>query len=160
MSLTVISKRPRTGAAQQSGIGLIEILVALLILAIGVLGLTALQSTGLQNNRTAYMRTQATVLAYDIIDRMRANSAQANTGSYIVALGAASGTACTASCTPAQIATTDLIDWKGDLALQLPQGDGVITALAGTTNGYTVQVQWANLQDPAQPHTLSIGVQL
>ncbi len=158
MSLTCIGKRLNSGIKMQLGVGLIEILVALLILSIGVLGLTALQSTGLKNNRTAYLRTQATVLAYDIIDRMRANKNQARAGSYIVATGTVSGTTCSTGCTPSRIATTDLIQWKLDLAKQLPQGDGFITALPGTTNGYNITVQWTNREGLTLP--LSIGVQL
>ena len=58
----------------QKGFSLVEILVALLILSIGLLGLAALQTTSLKFNTDSYMRTQATYFVYDIIDRMRANS--------------------------------------------------------------------------------------
>ncbi|HLE93281.1 MAG TPA: type IV pilus modification protein PilV, partial [Sulfuricaulis sp.] len=61
-------------AFQHRGFSLIEVLVALLVLSIGLLGLAALQTTSLQYNTGSYFRTQATFLAYDIIDRMRANT--------------------------------------------------------------------------------------
>ncbi len=62
----------------QSGFTLLEVLIALLVLAIGLLGLAALQTTGLRSNTMATTRTHATQLIYDIADRMRANVA----GSY------------------------------------------------------------------------------
>jgi type IV pilus assembly protein PilV len=62
-------------ASHNQGFSLIEVLVALLVLSIGLLGLAALQTTSLQYNTGSYFRTQATFLAYDIIDRMRTNIA-------------------------------------------------------------------------------------
>ena len=59
---------------RQSGMTLIETLVALLVLSIGLLRCrAALQMTSLRNNHAAHTRSQATALAYDIADRMRAN---------------------------------------------------------------------------------------
>ncbi len=139
---------------------MLEVLIALLVLTVGVLGLTAIQASSLKNSRTAYYRTQATVLAYDIIDRMRANSDQMTSSSaYIITLATSPpGTVCTSSCTPAAIATTDLIEWRSRLAAQLPQGKGAIQTLAGT-NEYEVIVQWV-IQDGVTNQQLSIGVQL
>lgn len=66
-----------------TGFSLLEVLIALLVLSLGLLGLAALQVTSLKFNTESYYRTQATFLAYDIIDRMRANPlGRAN---YIVA---------------------------------------------------------------------------
>jgi type IV pilus assembly protein PilV len=66
---------PRTSAQAPNlkGFSLVEVLVALLVLSIGLLGLAALQTTSLQFNTGSYHRTQATFMAYDIIDRMRVN---------------------------------------------------------------------------------------
>ncbi len=55
------------------GFTLLEILVAVLVLSIGLLGIAGLQVTGLRFNHSAYARTQATLLAYELADRMRAN---------------------------------------------------------------------------------------
>ncbi len=60
----------------QAGVGLIEILITLLVLAIGLLGLAALQGVSLQAGQVALNRTQATNLAYEIIDHARANRSQ------------------------------------------------------------------------------------
>ena len=58
-----------------TGFTLIEVLIAMLVLAVGLLGLAGLQATSLKNNQSAYNRSQATQLAYDMADRMRANVA-------------------------------------------------------------------------------------
>ena len=58
---------------KNTGFTLIEVLIAMIILAVGLLGLAGLQATSLRNNQSAYNRSVATQLAYDIADRMRAN---------------------------------------------------------------------------------------
>jgi len=65
-----------------SGATLIEVLVAIVVLAIGLLGLAGLQMTSLQSNYSAMMRTKATLLAYDLTDRMRARRQATLTGAY------------------------------------------------------------------------------
>lgn len=55
------------------GFTLLEVLIAVVVLSVGLLGLARLQTAGLRQNHSAFMRSQATMLAYDIIDRMRTN---------------------------------------------------------------------------------------
>ncbi len=134
-----------------AGFSLLEVLIALVILSVGLLGIAALISTALKSNDSAYMRTQATTLAYNIIDRMRANLPAANNLSYNVTMPASAVTAasppvdtCTVgSCSTAQLATNDLTQWEYDLATRLPQGRGAIaaTTAAGIVN-VTVTVLW------------------
>ncbi|MGH1373242.1 MAG: type IV pilus modification protein PilV [Cellvibrionaceae bacterium] len=140
----------------QAGIGLIEILISLLVLSVGLLGLASMQANGLKHNRNAYFRTQATILAYDIADRMRANSTQAETGAYVESYGAASGSACSSNCTPAQISATDLIQWKANLANQLPSGDGKVED--NGSNNFDITIKWSD-GDNNTPE-LTLGVQL
>lgn len=64
-----------TVATRQSGIGLIEVLVTVFILAIGLLGIAGTQLMSKRANYEATQRTTATLLANDILERMRANSA-------------------------------------------------------------------------------------
>ena len=56
-----------------AGFSLLEVLVALVILSVGLLGLARMQSTGLRQNNSAYFHSQATTLAYAILDRIRVN---------------------------------------------------------------------------------------
>ena len=63
-----------TFASVHAGFSLLEVLITVVIVSIGLLGLAGLQATGLQNNQKAYHRSQATVLAYDLTDRIRANT--------------------------------------------------------------------------------------
>lgn len=75
----------RVKTMKSSGFTLVEVLVAVLVLAIGLLGLALLQTSGLRLNTNSYSRSQATLLAYDIIDRMRANAPGFRAGNYDIA---------------------------------------------------------------------------
>lgn len=68
--------------SSQRGVGLIEVLVAVLVLAIGLLGIAGLQSSTLKNNQSAFERSQAVTLSYLMLDAMRANVSAARTGQY------------------------------------------------------------------------------
>lgn len=111
-----------------AGFTLIEVLIAVVVLAAGLLGLAALQTTTLSNNQSAYFRSQATQLAYDISDRMRSNQAGVTAGNYNDA--AATADDCEANiCTPAQMAGYDLNRWNAALTAPrdgLPSGTGVV----------------------------------
>jgi type IV pilus assembly protein PilV len=69
-------------STRESGITLIEMLISVLVLTFGLLGIAGLIAQSLKNNQNAYLRTQATVLAYDMLDRMRSNRTAALSGSY------------------------------------------------------------------------------
>lgn len=129
-------RRPRA-----SGFTLIEALVALLALSIGLLGIAALQLNGLRNNLSAAYRSQATYLAYDVIDRMRAN--RTNRASYAIGLGAAPAPV------PGNVASIDLAAWKTNLATTLPQGNGTVTVGGPNATDVVVTVQWSDSRDPA-----------
>ena len=70
---------------RQRGFSLIEVLIAILVLAIGLLGMANMQASGMRSTHGAYLRTQATFLAGDILDSMRANVTAARGGSYDIA---------------------------------------------------------------------------
>ena len=118
-------------AQQMRGSSLLEVLIALVVLGLGALGMVAMQATSLKSNQTALVRTQATELANEISDLMRANRSAALAGSYDNALTATApaGT---------EIHAVDLQNWKTRLA-QLPAGKGGITH-ANTT--FTITIQW------------------
>jgi type IV pilus assembly protein PilV len=72
-----ISARP-----SQRGVGLIEVLIAVLVLSIGLLGIAGLQARALKNNLSAFERSQAVTLTYLMLDAMRANVDAARGGAY------------------------------------------------------------------------------
>ncbi len=85
-----------SGRQLQSGFSLIEVMVAVLVLSIGLLGLAALQATALRNNQSALERSQGVVNTYSMLDAMRANVDSARAGEYVMsqtcAVPAAGGT--------------------------------------------------------------------
>ena len=66
----------------QLGLGLIEVMVAVLILGVGLLGIAAMQATALRNSQSSVERSQAVMQTYAILDAMRANVAVARIGGY------------------------------------------------------------------------------
>jgi type IV pilus assembly protein PilV len=70
------------GRRRQSGFTLIEVLVTLVLVSVGLLGIAALQLTTLQGNQESYVRSQASVLAGDMLDRIRANPVAFRNGDY------------------------------------------------------------------------------
>lgn len=118
----------------QAGFTMLEVLVAMVILSIGLLGLAGLQATGLQANHSAYLRSQAAFLAYDILDIMRANREGARGGDYDIALNANLA----ASTQP------ELVYWGANVAASLPQGDAAVATAAVGLGGrqVTVTIQW------------------
>ena len=119
-SLTTRALRPGKRFGRQSGLSMIELLVAVLVLAIGVLGITALQMVSLQNNRGALFRAEAVQLAYDMMDRIRANPqgavpGQAYDGIALLDVPPASANCVANGCTQAQMVTFDQSVWKCSL---------------------------------------------
>lgn len=72
----------RRPTPRQSGASLLEVLVSVLILAIGMLGIAALQSISLRNTQSASERTAAVIQSYAMLDMMRANRTAARAGQY------------------------------------------------------------------------------
>lgn len=144
-----------TGSTRPAGFTLVEVMVSLLVLSIGLLGVGKLVLFSSRANDSAYLRSQATALAYTILDSMRANRQAAIAGSYGVALGIYSdpGVNCNtaaSSCSGAVGAQYDLFQWKSRMLVALgPTGDGQIATASvsdpttGATNvTVTVRVQW------------------
>ena len=100
--------------AGERGFTLVEAMVALLVLSIGLLGVAAMQLSSLQANNGAFQRTQATFLAQDIADRMRANRQAALDGAYDMDYGD------DVPEEPATVAENDILLWKTRLAATLP----------------------------------------
>jgi type IV pilus assembly protein PilV len=151
-------------SSSQSGFTMVEVLVALVVLAIGLLGIAALYLNSLQSGRTAIYRTEAVNLAADLADRIRMNrTAQAAYASVFTATAAPVG-ACstTGGCTDVELATTDLANWKAAIGQLLPGGQGQVAVTAPTAVDepatYVVTVRWSEVGEAA-PVTFQIGFQ-
>lgn len=118
--------------AGMQGFSLIEVLVAVVVLSIGLLGLAALQVSGLRVGQSSFYRAQAAQLATDMADRMRANAGEART--CALAMTAPTPTSPTNTC------QRDLAEWRNRLRT-LPGGNGAVEIdLAASL--VTVTVQW------------------
>lgn len=134
----------------QRGFTLIEVLVAVVVLGIGLTGMAGLQIISMRSGQQAYQRTQATFLAYDVLDRMRANVPAARAGDYdtdfaddVTALPLCFGIG--ADCTTTEFADHDRRLWRQSLTASLPAGSGAVaTALVAGQTQVTITVQWVD----------------
>ncbi|HWQ94221.1 MAG TPA: type IV pilus modification protein PilV, partial [Gammaproteobacteria bacterium] len=126
--------------AAMQGFSLLEVLVALLVLSVGLLGLAGLSAKGMNSNQSAYYLSQAMVQAYDMADRMRANRAGFAAGSYDSISGTGSDPGCisTGCSTTSQIAQYDANRWNTANANLLPSGRGTVAVQAGNIRIITV----------------------
>src|SRR5690606_23944875 len=116
-----------TSARTQRGASLIEVLVSMVILAIGILGISALQANSMKSNQSSYMRTQAILHTEDNDERMRSNLAgvsNASSNDPTPAINAACLSP--AACTSAQLAAHDVGEWEAGVAVNMPLGSAVV----------------------------------
>ena len=109
MHMNAKLKRNHVFPGKQRGVGLIEVLVAVLILGVGLLGIAAMQATALRNSQSSLERSQAVMQTYAILDAMRANVAVARIGGYDL-----SSMTCSQP-DAGDLAANDLRDWIGSL---------------------------------------------
>lgn len=143
---------------RNSGFSLIEVLIALVLFSMGLLGVAGLQVSGLRANHSSALRTQTTYLAYDMADRMRANIQGVNDGNYNNLSGDPGDPGCvSSSCTPALMAQTDLHEWNLANASNLPSGSGAVCldstpddgtpasiACDGLGAAYAIKIWWSD----------------
>ena len=130
---------------KERGFTLIEVLVAVAILSIGIFGLIALEGAALKNNQDAYVRSQVTVLIYDIADKMRSNmGVDYSTAASTSTTSCVSYSGATTSCSGSGIAQRDLWDWHTNINTIVPNGSGAITTSGDVT---TVTISWDDDRD-------------
>lgn len=120
---------------KQQGFSLIEILVALIVLAVGLLGLASLQSVAIKSNQDADWSGQAQLLALEMADRIRANEEytacpnaperEFHTDNYNNPPALSHNCAANA-CSPAEIAEDDMFEWRARIQQVLPGGAGMV----------------------------------
>ncbi len=132
--------------SQQNGSSLIEVLVTMIIVSLGLLGQAGLIALSSKANHSALMRSQATLLAYDILERLRLNRALAVAGGFNVNY-AASGSDPSDSITGTAIQNLELRDWKTNIEQALSSGDGQVS-VDGNGN-VTINIRWSEVAKAA-----------
>ena len=153
------SQRERRLPVAQYGFTMIEVMVTVFILSVGILGVAGMQAVAVRESQNTYYRTQADILASDIVDRMRANRTEAYGGtnnSYTDAPAGVAEAGCANDCSADEMAAYDLAQWKSVIDnSSLPAGKGTISwnsdvvGTDGSTIGsvYTIQVFWDENRD-------------
>jgi type IV pilus assembly protein PilV len=138
---------------------LIEILIAMLILAVGLLGMASLQVRAVQDTTNSSFRSVAIYYANDMADRIRANAAGEAANLYTSVNGGSQQSACltTTGCNSSAMATHDKWEWQQNLAAALPAGAGTL-ARAGEV--YTVTVSWTDRVEQGATSTATSSVSL
>ncbi|MFO1372001.1 MAG: type IV pilus modification protein PilV [Candidatus Competibacteraceae bacterium] len=131
------------------GFTLLEVLIAIVVLSIGLLGVAALQMVSLKNNQSTLFHSQASVLAYDIIDRMRVNRKEVanytTSGDYWDY-----GSSCaTQKLSGTEMYKKDINNWLQTLCKRLPSGKGKIT-IDSAKSQIEVSVKWDDSRGTGQ----------
>ena len=130
-----------------TGFSLIEVLVANVVLSIGVLGVSVLQTTSNVMTESSMHRAQASALAVEIVERMRVNTSEAKSGNYNISALPTLTSDCSGvvDCTTGQMKDHDLRVWSARVVDLLPSGTATISSTvdSGTVPvDITVTMQW------------------
>jgi type IV pilus assembly protein PilV len=140
------------------GYALLEALIAVIVAAVGFIGAARMQTFGMKLGYSAQSRQKATLLGYQMTDRIRANQSGIDKGAYNnLTTGVTTCLAAAAGCTDVQLASADFGEWAADVAAQLPSGMGVVCkdstpedgtpaapACDGAGSVYAVKVWWSD----------------
>lgn len=151
----------------QKGYFLLEILITVVVLSLGLLGVAAMQYTGLRDNNRSNERSLATIVAYDIVDRMRANRTGAQDGDYRIpdpttaptipdggsynCIDDFTDTTTSNICSSTEMANADLVQWWNNVLDVLPSGAaqiictdgaGTVTVTCPAGSVHTVTIMW------------------
>ena len=125
---------------KQSGATLIEVAITVLLLSTCLLAMAVMQKRSLQFNQSSFMRSQANIFAYDIIDRIRLNrggDTSSNIDKYNTDYGGTpSGNA---------LATTDVSEWRANMTRSIPNSDGKVECVV-STKICKISIKWTEEQ--------------
>jgi type IV pilus assembly protein PilV len=123
-----------------TGFSLLEVLIAVMILAIGLLGTAGLVLQSMKSNQSSYQRTQASILAYDLAERMRLNPALAvSSDNYVVTSTASPGAAPTCTtCSATDTAARDMYEWS-----TAANSEGLDGSVTRNGSEYTITMSWS-----------------
>jgi type IV pilus assembly protein PilV len=135
---------------RQSGFSLVEVLIALVIMSVGMLGIAGLYVQGMQAGRTSMFRHHAVTLAGDVADRIRANP-RAGVAYNHAANATGTDNSCVTGgvdCNPAAMAANDIFLWQAQADDTLPTGDVAVVVNAGLNPPtYQITVSWTEPGD-------------
>lgn len=170
--MTILNSKVQYQASRARGFTLVEVLVSLVILSIGLLGIAKLMLFSSHSNDSAYLRSQTTDLAYEMLDYMRSNNVQAGSqgtpayayNTLATTLATDPGFTCVAAAPCANLAAYDVYQWKLRLdansgvvpAGALPTGRGSVVAATGA-NGQTTVTIIVSWNDSVAETTLNPG---
>jgi type IV pilus assembly protein PilV len=147
------------GKQKRRGFSLVETMVALVVMAIGMLGIVGLFVVSFKSGSTAINRVNAVNLAAELADRIRANRLAG--AAYA---GGSANNSCmgsSAKCSADEMAAYDLFGWRDALSHTLPGSPSAtvtVTAGSGTTNNYTILIQWSEPNEPNLSYTLQTQI--
>ena len=152
-----------SGSLRASGFSMIEVLIALLVLAFGLLGFALLQTLNLRYTQSSNYRTVATNLAYDLLDQMRAS--RLTTQRYTAATFAAGSVTATACSRPTGAGVTEaqnITRWQCQVVSALgPQAAANVTYMPGTSSGIArVSITWGERLAASPNTTFVVTTQL
>jgi type IV pilus assembly protein PilV len=150
----------RNARKPQQGATMVEVMVAILVFSVGLLGIASTQTRGLSNTQSALHRSYAAQLSYELIDIMRVNRLTVDLGDAVdgnifngfdteVANAFVSKTDCldaSKSCTASEMAQFMLLYWVSRLDETLPEAEAEITEVDAATALYSVEIQWADFR--------------
>ncbi len=144
----------RNADGAQRGFSLVEVLIALIIMSVGMLGIAGLYVQSMQAGRTSLFRHNAVTLAGDVADRIRANPRAG-----VDYMGPGVDNSCVAmgiDCTSTQMAANDILLWDQQALDSLPNGavniqfDGAVSPPT-----YAITISWT---EPGEQMTYSITI--
>jgi type IV pilus assembly protein PilV len=152
-----MSARALSSRRPQSGFTMLEVLVSMLVIAVGLLGMAGLQIQSLRQGQSAYYRSVATQLAYDMSDRMRGNLDGVQSNHYSrTGINTDYGTQktdCTSTtgCSSQDLAINDAYEWQQMVRALLPGGEAIVCMDSGPDDGASASAPECDGAAPSDP---------